>query len=60
MANIQERKGKDGKTTYRVQVRVKGCSTQYATFERKPDFMGFLRSGDPSPLETLQPVKCSA
>jgi integrase len=37
MANIQERKSKDGKTTYRVQVRLKGCPAQTATFSRITD-----------------------
>ena len=37
MASITERKGKDGKVSYRVLVRLKGASTQVATFERKTD-----------------------
>jgi integrase len=37
MAYIQERKSKDGKTTYRVQVRLKGFPIETATFERKTD-----------------------
>ncbi len=37
MANIQERKTKDGKTHYRVQVRLKGYPSQIATFKRKTD-----------------------
>jgi len=37
MANIQERVSKDGKVTYRVQVRLKGYSTQTASFQRKTD-----------------------
>jgi len=37
MANIQERKGRDGKITYRVQVRLKGYPTETASFERKTD-----------------------
>ena len=37
MANIQERVSKDGKTTYRVQVRLKGYPTQTASFQRKTD-----------------------
>ena len=37
MATIQERKSADGKTKYRVIVRMKGCSPQSATFERKTD-----------------------
>lgn len=37
MATIQERTGKDGKSTYRVQVRLKGFPAQTATFKRKTD-----------------------
>jgi integrase len=37
MANIQERKSKDGKVSYKVLVRLKGFPTQTATFERKTD-----------------------
>ncbi len=37
MAYIQERKKDDGKTHYRVQVRLKGYPTATATFERKTD-----------------------
>ncbi len=37
MANIQERKTKDGKITYRVQVRLKGYPAQQATFHRITD-----------------------
>jgi integrase len=37
MASIQERKGKDGKTSCRVQVRLKGYPPQVASFERKTD-----------------------
>ena len=37
MAYIQERKGRDGKPCYRVQVRLKGYPVQTATFERKTD-----------------------
>lgn len=37
MANIQERKTKDGKISYRVQVRLKGHSPQQATFSRITD-----------------------
>ena len=35
MAYIQKRKTDDGKSHYRVQVRLKGFPTQSATFERK-------------------------
>ena len=37
MANIEKRTSKDGKTSYRVKVRLKGFSTQTATFKRKTD-----------------------
>ena len=37
MAYIQERKSKDGKTTYRVQIRLKGFPVTTASFERKTD-----------------------
>ena len=37
MAYIQERKDKEGKTHYRVQIRLRGFPTQSATFERKTD-----------------------
>lgn len=37
MAYIQERNTEDGKTHYRVQIRLKGHPTETATFERKTD-----------------------
>ena len=37
MPEIEERIGKNGKKTYRARVRVKGCPTQTATFDRKTD-----------------------
>jgi len=37
MANIQQRKGRDGTPTYRVQVRIAGFPAQHATFERRTD-----------------------
>lgn len=37
MAYIQERKTDDGKTHYRVQIRLKGHPTTSATFDRKTD-----------------------
>lgn len=37
MANIQERKSKDGKVSYRVQVRLRGYPPQSASFARKTD-----------------------
>jgi len=37
MAYIEKRKGKDGKLSYRAQIRMKGQPTQSATFSRKTD-----------------------
>lgn len=37
MANIQKRIGKDGSTSYRVQIRLKGFPPESASFERKTD-----------------------
>ncbi|MBF0455564.1 MAG: site-specific integrase [Magnetococcales bacterium] len=37
MASIQRRETKEGKVSYRVQVRLKGFPVQRATFERKTD-----------------------
>jgi hypothetical protein len=37
MDSIHERPGKDGKTVYRVQIRLKGFPIQRATFYRKTD-----------------------
>ncbi|CAG1021725.1 Putative defective protein IntQ [Methylococcales bacterium] len=37
MATIETRKTQDGKTSYRVKVRMKGYPAQSATFERKTD-----------------------
>lgn len=37
MATITERKSKGGKSTFRVQVRLKGYPPVYASFERKTD-----------------------
>ncbi len=37
MANIEKRTGKDGKTSYRVKVRMKGHKSQSATFDRLTD-----------------------
>lgn len=37
MATIQKRAGRDGKTSYRVQVRLKGFAPETASFERLTD-----------------------
>lgn len=37
MANIEKRTNQDGKTSYRVKIRLKGYPTQTATFERLTD-----------------------
>ncbi len=37
MATVQTRTNKAGKTSYRVQIRLKGHPTQAATFSRKTD-----------------------
>jgi integrase len=37
MANIEKRISKDGKTSYRVKIRLKGSPSQSATFERLTD-----------------------
>jgi hypothetical protein len=37
MANIEERKTRDGKKMYRVKVRLKGFPPQTATFHRRTD-----------------------
>ena len=37
MATIEARKTSDGKTTYRVKIRIRGFPSQSATFERKTD-----------------------
>lgn len=37
MANIEKRVSKDGKTSYRVKIRLKGFPSQSATFERVTD-----------------------
>lgn len=37
MANIQKRIGKDNKTSYRVQIRLKGFAAESASFERLTD-----------------------
>jgi len=37
MANIEKRTAKDGETTYRVKIRLKGFPVQRATFERLTD-----------------------
>ena len=37
MANIEKRTSNDGKTSYRVKIRLKGFPSQSATFERITD-----------------------
>lgn len=37
MASIKEKKDKDGKTRYYVQIRIKGCKPQSGSFKRKTD-----------------------
>ncbi len=37
MANIQKRIGKDGDSSYRVQIRLKGFPPEYASFDRLTD-----------------------
>lgn len=37
MANIEKRVSKDGSVTFRVKIRLKGCPSQSATFERLTD-----------------------
>lgn len=44
MATIEERTTKDGNTTYRARVRLKGYPTQSATFERKTDARRWIAS----------------
>ena len=44
MAYIEERKDKEGKSRYRVQVRKRGVPLQTATFERKTDAKRWAQS----------------
>ena len=37
MASIQKRVTKEGRTTYRALIRIKGCPTRSATFDRRSD-----------------------
>ena len=37
MANIEKRTTQDGTTSFRVKIRLKGCPTQSATFDRLTD-----------------------
>lgn len=48
MGVIQERKRKkDGKTTYKAVIRVKGYPTMTATFERKTDARNWINENEP-------------
>ena len=51
MAYIQQRIGKDGKPSYRVQVRKKGYAVQTATFTRKTDAKNWAQSVEASMAE---------
>lgn len=53
MATIQERKGRNGVTVYRVRVRVKGHPVQTKTFARKTDAKAWAQSQE----ETLRAVQ---
>ena len=44
MASIEKRITDDGKTSYRVKVRIKGFPVQSATFERKTDAAKWAQS----------------
>ena len=37
MASIQKRITKEGRTTYRALIRIKGCPTRSATFDKRSD-----------------------
>ncbi len=37
MASIKEKKDKNGKTRFHVQIRIKGCKPQHGSFKRKTD-----------------------
>lgn len=51
MANIQERISKDGKVSYRVQVRLKGYPPQCATFTRKTDAKKWIQQVETAIIE---------
>ena len=44
MANVEERKTPDGKTTYRVKVRLKGFPAQTAIFHRPTEAKKWAQS----------------
>ncbi len=43
MASIRKRTGRDGKSAYFVEVRLKGCPSQRATFERLTDARNWVQ-----------------
>lgn len=43
MASIKERKGKDGKIHYHVQIRLKGYPPQHDSFHRKTDALRWIQ-----------------
>jgi len=44
MASIKERKDKEGKTHFHVQVRIKGHPPQYASFKRETDAKRWIQN----------------
>lgn len=51
MASIEKRTGREGKTVYRVRVRLKGYPIQTATFERKTDAKRWAQQTESAILE---------
>ena len=61
MASIQKRVSKDGKVSYRAQVRLRGQPPQTATFTRKTDARNWanrlvsnIRDGIPNNLQSIR------